>query len=86
MKGLYVLAFAVLVTISFAVLPAFSEGNSVRGQRIFGACAACHSLQADQNMTGPSLADLWGRKAGSSASFIACAQVSEHHLERQDAG
>ena len=69
MKGLYVLAFAILLTISFAVLAAFSEGNSVRGQRLFGACAACHSLQADQNMTGPSLADLWGRKAGSSASF-----------------
>jgi len=69
MKGLYVLAFAVLVTISFAVLAAFSEGNSDRGQRLFGACASCHSLQPDQNMTGPSLADLWGRKAGSSASF-----------------
>ncbi|HTE78996.1 MAG TPA: c-type cytochrome [Xanthobacteraceae bacterium] len=66
MKGLYVLAVAVLVTISFV---AFSDGNSARGQRVFGACAACHSLQPDQNMTGPSLADLWGRKAGSLPSF-----------------
>src|SRR5262249_50092853 len=48
---------------------ALAEGNSSRGQRVFGACAACHSLQLDQNMTGPSLADLWGRKAASLASF-----------------
>lgn len=69
MKGLYVLAVAMLVTISFGVFVAFSEGNSARGQRVFGTCAACHSLQPDQNMTGPSLADLWGRKAGSLPSF-----------------
>lgn len=69
MKGLYVLAVAVLVTISFGVVVAFSDGNLARGERVFGACAACHSLQADQNMTGPSLADLWGRKSGSLPSF-----------------
>jgi cytochrome c len=69
MKGLYVLAVAVLVTISFGVFVAFSDGNPARGQRIFGTCAACHSLQPDQNMTGPSLADLWGRKAGNLPSF-----------------
>ena len=69
MKGLYVLAVAMLVTISFGVFVAFSEGNSARGQRVFGTCATCHSLQPDQNMTGPSLADLWGRRAGSLPSF-----------------
>jgi cytochrome c len=53
-----------------AVSPTLAaEGNSARGQRVFNACAACHSLQADQNMTGPSLAGLWDRKAGSVASF-----------------
>jgi cytochrome c len=31
--------------------------------------AACHSLRPDQNMTGPSLAGLWNRKAGTLASF-----------------
>jgi cytochrome c len=68
MRGLYVLAVAALATISFGAFVAFSDGNSARGQRIFGACAA-HSLQPDQNMTGPSLADLWGRKAGNLPSF-----------------
>ena len=46
-----------------------AEGNPARGQRLFGACAACHSLQPDKNMTGPSLANVWNRKAGSLPSF-----------------
>jgi cytochrome c len=67
MKGILVAAitfFLALDVQSFA-----ADGSAARGQRAFGACAACHSLQPDQNMTGPSLADLWGRKAGSLASF-----------------
>jgi cytochrome c len=69
MKRVSVLAVATLITISFYVVGARSDGNANRGQRVFDACAACHSLQPDQNMTGPSLADLWNRKAGSVASF-----------------
>ena len=46
-----------------------AEGNPARGQRVFSACAQCHSLEPDRNMTGPSLAELWNRKAGSLASF-----------------
>lgn len=50
--------------------PAFAEaGDAARGQRDFRACAPCHSLEADRNMTGPSLAGLWGRQAGSLLSF-----------------
>jgi len=45
------------------------NANPTRGQRVFGACAACHSLHPDRNMTGPSLANLWNKKAGSVASF-----------------
>ena len=69
MKGVYAIAIAAFLTFLSGVLVAFSDGNSSRGQRVFGGCAACHSLQPNQNMTGPSLADLWGRKAGSLASF-----------------
>ena len=63
--------FAV-VTLSMIALsaPAFAEGgDAARGQRDFRACAPCHSLEPDRNMTGPSLAELWGRKAGSLPSF-----------------
>src|SRR5262249_40690457 len=67
MKGCFAGAAILLVMLEAQTMAA--EGNPTRGQRVFGACAACHSLQPDQNMTGPSLADLWGRKAGGLASF-----------------
>jgi cytochrome c len=69
MKRIYALVAAAFLTFIFGVSLGFSEGNATRGQRVFGACAACHSLQPDQNMTGPSLAGLWNRKAGTLASF-----------------
>jgi cytochrome c len=68
MKGAKVFAIAGLLALVLDA-QAFQQGNASRGQRIFGACAACHSLQPGQNMTGPSLASLWNRKAGSSATF-----------------
>jgi cytochrome c len=46
-----------------------AEGDPALGARAFRACAACHSVEADRNMTGPSLAEVWNRKAGSLASF-----------------
>jgi cytochrome c len=58
-----------LALLALAAQASSAEGNSAQGQRVFTACAACHSLQPDQNMTGPSLADVWNRKAGSVASF-----------------
>jgi cytochrome c len=44
-------------------------GDAQRGAPLFRACAACHSLAAEHNMTGPSLAGVWGRKAGGLESF-----------------
>jgi cytochrome c len=59
----------VLATIAL-VSPALAQkGDASRGQQDFRGCAPCHSLEPDRNMTGPSLANLWGRKAGSLPSF-----------------
>lgn len=59
----------VLVTVGF-MSPSFADpGDVTRGQQDFRACAPCHSLEPDRNMTGPSLAELWGRKAGTLSSF-----------------
>src|SRR5260370_37045424 len=44
-------------------------GDPKGGAELFRAWAACHSLAPDRNMTGPSLAGIWGRKAGSLESF-----------------
>ena len=58
-----------LATIAL-VSPAFAQkGDASHGQQDFRACAPCHSLEPDRNMTGPSLAGLWGRKAGGLSSF-----------------
>ena len=48
---------------------ALAAGDAEHGAEVFRACAACHSLQPNHNMTGPSLAGVWGRKAGALASF-----------------
>lgn len=63
------LLFVALVAF-FVSSPAGAQQDSAApGERNFRACAACHSLEPDRNMTGPSLANLWGRKAGSLPSF-----------------
>src|SRR5947207_12471830 len=59
-------AFATSVFMSTAMA---QPGDASRGQQDFRACAPCHSLEPDRNMTGPSLAGLWGRKAGGLSSF-----------------
>ena len=66
MKSALAFAFAAAVT----CVPVLAQSsNTDRGQRAFTACAPCHSLVPDKNMTGPSLANLWNRQAGTLASF-----------------
>src|SRR5712672_180478 len=62
-------ALAVVATIALLSPAVAQSGDAARGQQDFRACAPCHSLALDRNMTGPSLADLWGRKAGGLSSF-----------------
>jgi cytochrome c len=33
------------------------SADAARGERVYRACAACHSLEPNRNMTGPSLAE-----------------------------
>lgn len=61
-----IIALAIFASLSSAVA---APGDAARGERDFRACAPCHSLEPDRNMTGPSLANLWGRKAGSLPNF-----------------
>src|SRR4051794_2907451 len=60
---------AIIVAISPVTSAVAASGDVARGQQDFRACAACHSLESNRNMTGPSLAGMWGRKAGSLPSF-----------------
>ena len=54
-----------------AELPApYSTGDIAHGKQLFAVCKACHTLVKDgANMTGPNLWGVFGRKAGSVASF-----------------
>ncbi|MGH8686375.1 MAG: c-type cytochrome [Burkholderiales bacterium] len=40
------------------------------GARAFRACAACHAMEPGRHLTGPSLAGVWGRKAGTAPGFL----------------
>jgi cytochrome c len=63
------LSTAVMAFLIPACAQAADSGDPTRGAQTYQACAACHSLQADRNMTGPSLSGLWGRRAGGLSSF-----------------
>lgn len=58
-------ALALLVAASSAL----GAGDVARGAQMFGACAACHSIEPGRHATGPSLAHVWGKKAGSAEGF-----------------
>jgi len=60
---------ASIVLLPAATAPATAAGDAEKGAALFRACIACHSLEPEQNMTGPSLAGIWGRKAGTLGSF-----------------
>lgn len=44
-------------------------GDVERGARAARACMACHSFAPGRHLTGPSLAGVWDRKAGSAEGF-----------------
>jgi cytochrome c len=61
-----------IVTLMLIALPGRAiaqPGDVTRGERVYRACVACHSLEPNRNMTGPSLAELWNRRSGSLVSF-----------------
>jgi cytochrome c len=61
-----------IATLALIALPyrAMAEpGDPTRGERLYRVCIACHSLEPNRNMTGPSLAEIWNRKSGSLANF-----------------
>jgi cytochrome c len=60
-----ILVGACLVSVS-----AFAAEDAERGAKAYRACVACHSLEPGQHLTGPSLANVYGRKAGAAPGFL----------------
>jgi cytochrome c len=52
-----------------AASSAYAAGDAQRGAQLFRQCAACHSVQPGEHMTGPSLAHAWNHRAGSAEGF-----------------
>ena len=62
--------YTVLVTLLFASTASLAAGDATRGGKLFRNCLACHSIEAGQHLTGPSLANIWDRKAGTAKGFL----------------
>ena len=66
----------VLMLCTLSAGSAFAAGDPKHGASVFQqACAACHSIAPGEHMTGPSLADAWGRKAGTAKGFLRYSDV-----------
>jgi cytochrome c len=46
-----------------------AAGDPDAGARVFRTCAACHTIEPGVHRTGPSLAGVFGRKAGAAEGF-----------------
>lgn len=67
-RRLFLHAPAAILMLALAA-PALGASSVEKGARVFGACVACHSLEPGLHLSGPSLAGLWNRKAGSLPDF-----------------
>jgi cytochrome c len=59
------------VALAIAAMPitAVAAGDPARGQDVFRACAACHTVDPGEHRTGPSLAGIVGRRAAADTTF-----------------
>jgi len=60
---------AIFALFDLSSMSAQAQGDAKTGGQMFRVCASCHSLQPGVHLSGPSLADLWGKKAASIAGF-----------------
>lgn len=61
--------------LAFSARPALADGDVARGARAFNQCRACHSVEAGEHLTGPSLAHTFGHRAASVQGFQRYSEV-----------
>ncbi len=59
-----VLSLLAAAVVALASHGALAAGDAANGEKVFRKCKACHSLEAGKKKIGPSLAGMFGRKAG----------------------
>ena len=79
-KIIFAASVSVVVILSLLLsgAPARAAGDPLRGAATFQACAACHSTISGEHMTGPSLAKIWQRKAGTVEGFSRYSEAMKH--------
>jgi cytochrome c len=61
---------ATSILIMLAAAAARAGGDAGRGEQIFGQdCRVCHSLEEGYQKEGPSLYEIWGKRAGTVPYF-----------------
>jgi cytochrome c len=58
------LTFSLIILTAFYANTASAAGDAKKGKKVFNKCKACHAVKAGKNKTGPSLAGILGKKAG----------------------
>ncbi len=62
-------SLALLIVASLTVGAGADAADIEAGKRLYNQCKACHELEAGKNKLGPSLAGIFGRKAGAIEEF-----------------
>ncbi len=65
----YLIALAASLATMPVAAPGATRGDPEEGAGLFRACVACHALEPGKHRTGPSLAGVIGRKAGTAPGF-----------------
>jgi cytochrome c2 len=55
---------AMIAVLSVSAIGAANAADAEAGKKVFNKCKACHTLAAGKHRIGPSLAGVFGRKAG----------------------
>ncbi len=69
LKSSFCGAIAVLMALAGAARAQDPAEMVKKGAQAYRICAACHSLQPGVHLSGPSLADLWGKKAATIGDY-----------------
>lgn len=84
---LILFATAIIVTIGFAVITPRSDvarlaqsSDVERGAKIFRRCQACHALEINKKLSGPSLANVINRPSGALSGYRYSAPMAKRDV------
>ena len=63
------MTFSLILLTSLYANTVSAGGDAAKGKKVFNKCKACHAVKAGKNKTGPSLAGIVGRTAGTAPGY-----------------